>query len=82
MIILAERFPRDVELLRWHLDGLSYEDMAKRLLGPDQTTGATVSKKINAVKKQFTRQGSGSLARFKAVLQELLRARGLSSHDL
>ncbi len=39
LIKLAERFPRDVELLRWHLDGLSYEDMAKRLLGPDQTTG-------------------------------------------
>jgi DNA-directed RNA polymerase specialized sigma24 family protein len=81
LINLAERFPRDVELLRWHLDGLSYEDMAKRLLGPDQLTAATVSKKINAVKKQFTREGSGSLARFRAVLQELMQARGLSCHD-
>ncbi len=33
LIRLAERCPRDVELLRWHLAGMSYEDMAKRLRG-------------------------------------------------
>jgi DNA-directed RNA polymerase specialized sigma24 family protein len=81
LIKLAERYPQDVELLRWHLDGLNYEDMAKKLLDPDQTTAVAVAKKINAVKKQFTREGSGSLTRFKAVLQELMRARGLNWHD-
>jgi RNA polymerase sigma factor (sigma-70 family) len=81
LIRLAEQSPRDMELVRWHLDGLSYEDMAKRLLGPDQTATATVRKKINAVKKQFTRVPSGSLARFKAVLGELMQARGLSYDD-
>jgi RNA polymerase sigma-70 factor (ECF subfamily) len=81
LIKLADHFPKDVELLRWHLAGLSYEDMAKRLLGSDQSNKALVSKKINAVKKQFSREGSGSLARFKSALQKLMDARGLSYHD-
>jgi RNA polymerase sigma factor (sigma-70 family) len=78
---LAEHSPRDVELLRWHLDEMSYEDMARRLLGPDQTTTSTLRKKINAVKKKFTRENSGSLARFKAVLLELIQEQGLSYED-
>jgi RNA polymerase sigma factor (sigma-70 family) len=78
---LAEHSPRDVELLRWHLDEMSYEDMARRLLGPDQTATSTLLKKINAVKKQFTRESSGSLARFKAVLLELMQEQGLSYED-
>jgi len=81
LIKLAEHSPQDVELLRWHLDGLTYEDMAKRLLGPGQTATTALKKKINAVKKQFTRESSGSLARFKVVLQELMQAQGLSYDD-
>jgi len=81
LIKLAENFPRDVELLRWHLAGLRYEDMAKRLLGQDQMATPILHKKINAVKKQFTRENSGSLSRFKAVLQEFMHAHGLSYED-
>ncbi len=81
LIKLAEHSPQDVELLRWHLAGLNYEDMAKRLLGPGQTASTNLKKKINAIKKQFTRESSGSLARFKAVLQELMQAQGLSYDD-
>jgi hypothetical protein len=50
-------------------------------LGPDQTATSTLRKKINAVKKQFTRESSGSLARFKAVLLELMQEHGLSYED-
>jgi RNA polymerase sigma factor (sigma-70 family) len=81
LIRLTDHSPQDADLLRWHLEGLTYEDMARRLLGPGQTAAAVLKKKINALKKQFTRQGSGSLARFKAVLQELMQARGLSYDD-
>ena len=81
LIKLAEHSPQDVELLRWHLEGLTYEDMAKRLLGPGQKATTALKKKINAVKKQFTRESSGSLARFKVVLQELMQAQGLSYDD-
>jgi RNA polymerase sigma-70 factor, ECF subfamily len=81
LIKLAEHSPQDVELLRWHLEGLTYEDMAKRRLGPGQKVTTALKKKINAVKKQFTRESSGSLARFKVVLQELMQARGLSYDD-
>ena len=81
LIKLAEHSPQDVVLLRWHLEGLSYEDMAKRLLGPGQTASTTIKKKINAIKKQFTRESSGSMARFKIVLQELMQAQGLSYDD-
>ena len=70
-----------MELLRWHLAGMSYEDMARRLLGPGQMETANLQKKINAIKKQFTRESSGSLARFKAVLLELMQQQGLSYDD-
>ena len=43
---------------------------------------ANLQKKINAIKKQFTRENSGSLARLKAVLLELMQPRGLSYDDL
>jgi RNA polymerase sigma factor (sigma-70 family) len=82
LIQLAERWPRDVELLRWHLAGLSYEDMAKRLLEPDRIETADLAKKINAIKKQFTRENSGSLARFRALLLEMMQHRGLIYEDL
>ena len=81
LVRLADHSPQDADLLRWHLEGLTYEDMARRLLGPGQTAAAVLKKKINALKKQFTREGSGSLARFRAVLQELMQARGLSYDD-
>ena len=81
LIKLAEHSPQDVDLLRWHLAGLNSEDMAKRLLGPGQTASTNLKKKINAIKKKFTRESSGSLARFKAVLQELIEAQGLSFDD-
>jgi RNA polymerase sigma-70 factor (ECF subfamily) len=81
LLQLAEHSPRDVELLRWHLDGMSYEDMALRLLGSGQIEAATLRKKINALKKQFTRESSGSLARFKAILLELMQAQGLGPDD-
>jgi RNA polymerase sigma factor (sigma-70 family) len=81
LIRLADQSSRDVELLRWHLDGLSYEDMARRLLGPEKIATTTLRKKINTLKKQFTRESSGSLARFKAVLLELMQEQGLSYDD-
>jgi DNA-directed RNA polymerase specialized sigma24 family protein len=81
LIRLAEQSPRDAELLRWHLEGLSYEDMAGRLPGSGQADAAGRHKKINAIKKQFTRPGSGSLARFKAALLELMQQQGLSYDD-
>ena len=55
LIKLAEHSPQDVELLRWHLAGLNYEDMAKRLLGPGLTASTNLKKKINAIKKQLLR---------------------------
>lgn len=82
LIRLAGRFPRDVELLRLHLAGLSYEDMAKRQLGPGRIEAPDLQKKINAIKKQFTRENSGSLARFKAALVELMGQQGLTYDDL
>jgi RNA polymerase sigma factor (sigma-70 family) len=81
LIKLADHSPQDADLLRWHLEGLTYEAMAKRLLGPGQTAAAPLKKKINALKKQFTRESSGSLARFRAILQELMQAQGLSFAD-
>lgn len=81
LLRLAAQSPRDAELVRWHLEGLSYEDMATRRLEPGPVEAAARQRKINALKKQFTRQKSGSLARFREILLELMRAQGLSYDD-
>jgi DNA-directed RNA polymerase specialized sigma24 family protein len=81
LIRLADQSSGDTQLIRWYLDGISYEDMARRLLGPEQTAGTVLQKKINAIKKQFTRENSGSLAKFKNVLLKLMREQGLNYDD-
>ncbi|MBI9074704.1 MAG: sigma-70 family RNA polymerase sigma factor [Desulfatibacillum sp.] len=74
--------PRDAKLVRMHLEGLSYEQMAGRELGGVSRDALELQKKTNAIKKQFTRPGTGSLAKFKVLLSRAMEKYGLSPSDL
>jgi DNA-directed RNA polymerase specialized sigma24 family protein len=54
-----------------HLEGLNYSQMATRL-----------GKSLDAIKKQFTRDRTGSLAKFKKELMHLMLAEGLGYEDI
>ena len=71
LLKLSEESPQDASLVRMHLEGLDYSQMAIR-------TG----KQINAIKKQFTREPTGSLAKFMKALKFLMQAQGLTYGDI
>jgi RNA polymerase sigma factor (sigma-70 family) len=71
LLKLSEDSPTDASLVRMHLEGLDYTQMATRL-----------GKRVDAIKKQFTRTPTGSLAKFKRALQHLMQAQGLTYEDI
>jgi RNA polymerase sigma factor (sigma-70 family) len=71
LLKLSEESPQDAFLVRMHLEGLDYSQMATRL-----------GKRRDAIKKQFTREPTGSLAKFKRTLNYLMQAQGLQYKDI
>jgi DNA-directed RNA polymerase specialized sigma24 family protein len=78
LLCLAKESPRDAEFMRMRLEGLTYEQMAIRLEDKEKCTTREIKKKTNAIKKQFTREYSGTTSKFKVILESLLKERGLS----
>jgi len=76
---LARMRPEDAQLIRFRMQGLSYEEIARRFgaIGEKE-----IKKKTNALKKQFTRAGTGSSARFGIILERVLEEKGLAVKDL
>jgi hypothetical protein len=58
-------------LVRMYLEGLDYRQMATRM-----------GKRVDAVKKQFTRKTTGSLAKFKRTLKHLMQSQGITYEDI
>ncbi len=73
---------RDAYLMKMYLEGLSYKEMAEREVNPGNADGSTVNKKINAIKKQFTRPKTGTMARFKTTIASCLKDHDLALKDL
>ena len=65
LLILSLEFPKDARFVKMFLDDLSYEEMAKQELSGIKFNKGELNKKTNAIKKQFTRKKTGSLAKFK-----------------
>jgi len=65
-----------------HLEGLDDSQMAERSLGGKDYPKKELDKKINAIKKQFTRDGTGSLAKFKSCLERVMRKNKLNQDDI
>ena len=79
---LSETAPRDANLIRMYLNGLSYEKMAEQELNEEQPETRQTKKKIDAIKKQFTRPQTGSLAKFKSALEKRIQQHEWDSRDL
>ena len=79
---LSETAPRDANLIRMYLNGLSYEKMAEQELNEEQPETRQANKKINAIKKQFTRSRTGSLAKFKSELEKRIQQHEWDCRDL
>ena len=65
-----------------NLEGLSYEQMAQRELNGNKIDPDELKRKVDAIKKQFTRKESGSMAKFRSVLSRYLDANGLDYKDI
>ena len=79
---LSETAPRDANLIRMYLNGLSYEKMAEQELNEEQPQTRQTKKKIDAIKKQFTRPQTGSLAKFKSALEKRIQQHEWDCWDL
>lgn len=82
LLQFAEISPRDVNLIRMHLEGMTYEEMAKKELQAEKIHPKKLKQKTDAIKKQFTRDKTGSMARFKKVLNKCLKNNALDFSDL
>ncbi len=82
LLMLTESSPTDAFLVKLHLEGLGYQHMAERSLGNQSYTDKELKKKTNAIKKQFTRKNTGSLAKFKSCLERVMAQNQLIHKDL
>jgi hypothetical protein len=64
-----------------NLEGLSYEQMAQRELNGVKDADE-LKRRIDAIKKQFTRKETGSMAKFRSVLDNYLDKNDLNHKDL
>ena len=65
--MLTDNSPGDAYLVKMHLEGLDYSQMAARSLAGKGSDQKELDRKINAIKKQFTREGD----RVSCQIQEL-----------
>ena len=82
LLQLATISTRDAYLMKMYLEGLSYKEMAEREMAPRDANGSEVHKKVNAIKKQFTRPKTGTMARFKNTIASCLMDHDLVLKDL
>ena len=81
LVQLSDQSPRDANLVRMNLEGLSYEQMAARELNAECADPEELTRKVDAIKKQFTRKETGSMAKFRSVLSRYLDTNGLNHKD-
>jgi hypothetical protein len=79
---LEEKFPRDANLIKMRLKGLTYEEMAAAEMHEYEPKPGDLKKRTASLKKQFTRDNTGSLAKFKSILDRNLGKESLSIGDL
>lgn len=82
LLLLGDISPKDADLIRMHLQGLDYRQMAETQFTISQPDEQELGKKVNSLKKQFTRKRTGSLAKFKICLNRCLEKHKLSYREL
>jgi RNA polymerase sigma factor (sigma-70 family) len=82
LMVLSMESPKDALFVKMHLDDLTYIEMAKQELSGMNCNEAELDKKTNAIKKQFTRKNTGSLAKFKDCLERYMKKHQLKYEDM
>jgi len=82
ILIMSKTFPDDASLVKMYLNGKNYKEMAKILLKNQKFKNDLIEKKSVAIRKQFKRKKTGSLERFKKIVERLLKKNGLTSSDM
>ena len=82
LLKLSDTCPRDANLIRMNLEGLSYEQMAQRELNGVKANAEELKRRVDAIKKQFTRKETGSMAKFRNVLDNYLDTNDINYKDL
>jgi len=82
LLMLTDTSPSDAFLVKMHLEGLSYQQMAEKELGGQPSSDKQLIKRVNAIKKQFTRDMTGSLAKFKSCFERCLMKNKLNLADM
>jgi RNA polymerase sigma-70 factor (ECF subfamily) len=65
-----------------HLEGMDYQQMAEKTLAGTSYSDKELKKKTTAIKKQFTRKTSGSMAKFKSCLERVMRKNNINHADM
>ncbi|MEA1972699.1 MAG: sigma-70 family RNA polymerase sigma factor [Candidatus Cloacimonadota bacterium] len=73
LLMLEEASIRDADLIKMYLHGLNYRQMVEQQSTNQKTDDTEMAKKVNSIKKQFTRERTGSLAKFKICLRRCLK---------
>ncbi|MEE4357086.1 MAG: hypothetical protein V2I97_11510 [Desulfococcaceae bacterium] len=71
ILIMGEKFPNDLRLIQMQINGLNYRQMAEHSFSGEKPEPEKLRQKKDAIRKQFTRERTGSLARFKVILERL-----------
>jgi RNA polymerase sigma-70 factor (ECF subfamily) len=82
LVRLSESAPKDAAFIRMHLNGLSYKKMAEQEFNGQDKAAGELQRKVDSIKKQFTRPVTGSLAKYKALLEANLQKNGIHPGDL
>lgn len=85
LLLLSEDHPKDGRYIKMHfLEGLSYEEMAIRDITAFHNilSAMELKRKTDAIKKQVTRPRTGSKARFRVILERLMKLNKLSYDDI
>ena len=76
---LAEISPKDANLIRMHLEGCSYEDMAMHDLAEKDAKPEEVSNLTALITKQFSNNRTGSMAKLKIIIKRLMEKKQFMS---
>ena len=82
LMMFSLESPKDALFVKMHLGDLTYREMAKQELSGINYNEAELDKKTNAIKKQFTRKDTGSLAKFKDCLERYMKKHELKYEDM
>ncbi len=74
LLKLEQVHPADARLVWMRMKGFSYKEIAQQ---SDATDPGEINKKIQALRKQFTRPKTGSMARFGIIVKRVMKERGI-----